>query len=284
LRRRTRQFLLDPKTIRKKIVTSDDRRHARCRRRSQDPLRAWRSVRHTPLAEVWTLKAQAVVFDLFGTLVPGFSTVNYDSVVAAMAADLGVPPQEFNRAWNDEMWPDRVVGRFADAQESIVQACRAFGASPPPEAVERALLRRLDYERSLLVPFPDVFPTFDRLHRAGIAIGLISNCAMELVPIWDETELAARVDVAILSAAVHLAKPDPRIYRLACEKLGVPLQRSLYVGDGSDGELRGAAAVGMRPVLKAAPLAEAYDPQRDDVNDWSGPTIVRIAEVLSLLG
>ncbi len=251
---------------------------------TQDPSRAHRSVRHTRWAGVWALKTQAVVFDLFGTLVPGFSTVSYDSVVQAMAADLGVAPRDFDRTWNYEMWPERVVGRFADARESIVEACRACGAVPTPEAVGRALQRRFDYERSLLVPFPDVFPTLDRLRQAGIALGLISNCAMELVPLWGETALARRLDVSILSAAVHLAKPDPRIYRLACEQLGVPPEASLYVGDGSDGELRGAAAVGMRAVLKATRLDEAYDPARDDVDDWSGPTISRISEVLSLLG
>jgi len=41
------------------------------------------------------------------------------------------------------------------------------------------------------------------------------------------------------------------MYRLACTGLAVTPAECLYVGDGGSGELTGAAAVGMRPVLLA---------------------------------
>jgi len=229
------------------------------------------------------LNVQAVIFDLFGTLVPGFSTISYDAVLRAMAEDLGVAAPEFNRIWNGEMWPDRVIGRFRDAADSIVRACAGLGVRPSPDAVQTALSRRLAYERSLLTPFPDVVDACARLRGGGLRIGLISNCAMELVPLWHESDLARLFDVSILSAAVHLAKPDPRIYRLACEGLGVPPAACLYVGDGSDRELSGARDVGMRPVLVARSLDEAYDPERPDVDAWQGAVVRRIADVPDLL-
>jgi putative hydrolase of the HAD superfamily len=46
-----------------------------------------------------------------------------------------------------------------------------------------------------------------------------------------------------------MRKPDPRIYRLACEELGVEPEEAMFVGDGANDELAGAERVGMRSVL-----------------------------------
>ena len=43
-------------------------------------------------------------------------------------------------------------------------------------------------------------------------------------------------------------KPDPEIYNLACERLGISPTKTVFVGDGGFDELQGATAVGMRPV------------------------------------
>ena len=43
-------------------------------------------------------------------------------------------------------------------------------------------------------------------------------------------------------------KPDPEIYNLACERLGIVSAKAVFVGDGGFDELQGAAEVGMRPV------------------------------------
>ena len=44
-------------------------------------------------------------------------------------------------------------------------------------------------------------------------------------------------------------RPDPRIYRAALDALGVVSGEAAYVGDGGDGELRGARRLGLRTVL-----------------------------------
>jgi putative hydrolase of the HAD superfamily len=46
-----------------------------------------------------------------------------------------------------------------------------------------------------------------------------------------------------------LRKPDPRIFELACERVGVPAERSAHVGDHMYADVIGARAAGMRPVL-----------------------------------
>jgi len=73
---------------------------------------------------------------------------------------------------------------------------------------------------------------------------------------------------------VGLCKPDPAIYRLAAERLGVETTEALFVGDGDSGELPGAERVGMRAVGLRRP---------DRRLDWDGPRIRALPELLDLL-
>jgi len=77
-----------------------------------------------------------------------------------------------------------------------------------------------------------------------------------------------------------LRKPDPRIYRLACEERGVEADEATFVGDGANDELAGAQRVGMQAVLVHRPDEE---PAWDEVRNWQGPRITAIPQVLSLL-
>ena len=83
----------------------------------------------------------------------------------------------------------------------------------------------------------------------------------------------------MLSFDAGLAKPDARIYELALNGLGVRGERCLYVGDGSDGELSGAANAGMTAVLIRAP----YDRADGAREAWTGEAISAIPEVIDLL-
>ena len=84
---------------------------------------------------------------------------------------------------------------------------------------------------------------------------------------------------------LRLQKPDPRIYRIAVEKLAVRPEACLYIGDGDGNELTGAAEAGMHPVLIRNP-----DEDRNNVirlnyqgDDWQGPAISSLTEIYALL-
>jgi putative hydrolase of the HAD superfamily len=91
------------------------------------------------------------------------------------------------------------------------------------------------------------------------------------------------VDVEVFSCEVGLRKPDPRIYRLAAERLGVDPERCLYVGDGAYGELSGAAAVGMHAVLIRDPADAEIEALRPEAEEWDGPSIEDLREVTELV-
>ena len=99
--------------------------------------------------------------------------------------------------------------------------------------------------------------------------------------VWGETELHGLFDSELFSCDVGLRKPDPRIYLLACEQLGVEPAEALFVGDGANDELAGADRVGMRAVLIHRP---AEEPQWDGLRDWPGPRITSIPEILEVVG
>lgn len=55
-------------------------------------------------------------------------------------------------------------------------------------------------------------------------------------------------DCCIFSDAVGLWKPDPRIFQLALDTIGVSASEAIYVGDNFFHDIRGAASIGLRTV------------------------------------
>lgn len=80
-----------------------------------------------------------------------------------------------------------------------------------------------------------------RARAAGLKTGLLSNSWGNT---YDQDQLAELFDVAVISGEVGLRKPEPEIYRLAAERLGVPTRECVFVDDLPP-NVRGAVAVGM---------------------------------------
>jgi putative hydrolase of the HAD superfamily len=97
--------------------------------------------------------------------------------------------------------------------------------------------------------YADVLPALDRLRVLGLRLGIISNWDGRLVGLLGALGVRERVDVVLSSADVGLRKPDPRIFELACERLGVVPSEAAHVGDHHYSDILGARAVGMTPVL-----------------------------------
>jgi HAD superfamily hydrolase (TIGR01509 family) len=91
------------------------------------------------------------------------------------------------------------------------------------------------YER-VLVPegwavYPDALPTLQALRAVGIAVGIVSNIGFDIRDLLAGWGLADLVDHCVLSYEVGRVKPDPAIFRYACNGLGVPPERTLMIGD-----------------------------------------------------
>jgi len=201
-----------------------------------------------------------------------------------MADAVGAPAEEFARLWSQDTRLMRWRGEFRTIEENLEYICRALGVSATAEAVARAACLRTEATPRWLTPREDAVDTLTRLKAAGHKIGLISDCTCETPARWPDTPFASLIDVPIFSCEVRLTKPDPRIYRLACERLNVEPRECVYVGDGGSGELTGAAGVGMSVVLIRCPDEPPSAFDRADAANWRGPTISALSDLLRILG
>jgi putative hydrolase of the HAD superfamily len=80
------------------------------------------------------------------------------------------------------------------------------------------------------------------LHDRGVPTALVSNSWRE-----DDYDVDDLFDVIVLSGALGIRKPDPRIYVIAAERLGVAPERCVFVDD-LGGNLKPAKALGMATI------------------------------------
>jgi putative hydrolase of the HAD superfamily len=227
------------------------------------------------------MKFEAIIFDLFGTLVDDFVS-SVGQMHQEMAAALAVPYEQFMQFWGQTA-KMRIIGAFESVEANIEYVCDAMKVSPQTEQVERAVEIRMKYIRLALRPKPDAINTPSELRNQGYKIGLLSNCSIEIPILWQQTAFADLFDTAIFSSRERLKKPDPRIFHLACERIGVTPERCLYIADGEDHELTAAAKVGLHPVLIRTSSQETRGELHQEAKEWQGATIASLLEVLELV-
>lgn len=228
------------------------------------------------------MKYQAVIFDLFGTIIDNFFLPEYQSVLVEMATILEAPHDEFARWWRDT-FIERITGVHPTHKESIEYICQKLGIQISEVQVEHTARVRLDYTAKTIKPRTGSIEVLTWLKSEGYKTGLISDCSGEIPIIWDNTPFAQLFDTTVFSCKAGTKKPDPRIYYMATEKLMVEPQDCLYIGDGSSQELTGAANVGMHPVLIRVPDESIDVHFIDREKTWDGPVISSLYEVPGLL-
>jgi FMN phosphatase YigB (HAD superfamily) len=126
-----------------------------------------------------------------------------------------------------------------------------------------------------LTVFPEVPAVLRTLRRAGIRTAVVSNWQCGLAHYCVELGIGDAIDHVIASAEAGVAKPDARIFREACRRLGTSPAKTLHVGDRVIDDVEGAHRAGLRAVLlrRAGSVEASYS-----------PTIASLRGVLDLLG
>lgn len=224
---------------------------------------------------------EAVLFDLFGTLVPVFRHDEYFAILGEMGQAVGMAPADFADLFR-KVAHERTLGRWATIEENLRDLCSEAGIDAGEEQIAEATRIRIGYTRQQVMnPYPDALATLRALKEAGRPIGLISDCSPEVPLLWDETPLAEFIPSPVLSCVVGLRKPDARIYQLACERLGVDPYRAVFVGDGDSNEIQGAAEVGLCPILVDRGETSAF---RVSESEHCGIVVHDLTQVLPLIG
>jgi putative hydrolase of the HAD superfamily len=99
------------------------------------------------------------------------------------------------------------------------------------------------------------------LQRAGLLaylktrfrLGVVSNFFGNLRVVFEEAGLAGSVEVMIDSGCVGVAKPDPRIFQLALDRLRLPPGRAVFIGDSYERDMMPSAQLGLKTIWLKGP-------------------------------
>ena len=124
-----------------------------------------------------------------------------------------------------------------------------YTVSPYDKAIDEGI-RDFCREFSRYVqPDPQAVTVLEFL-QAKYKTGLISNlsfseCAWDLLK---TNNLKNLFDFIIISGDVNIRKPNPKIFKIALDSLGVPACEAIFVGDTLETDIEGAINTGMIPV------------------------------------
>jgi putative hydrolase of the HAD superfamily len=99
------------------------------------------------------------------------------------------------------------------------------------------------------LPFEGVREVLDELKRRSIGMGIISNWDWTARDVLTASGLIAYFDPIVISAEVDCMKPESRIFKLALQKVGIPANQCLYIGDNYYDDALGSHKVGMPAVI-----------------------------------
>lgn len=199
--------------------------------------------------------ARACVFDAGGTLVhPDWPRL---AALAEEFAGRRLSEEEMRRAFGEmlkcvnEPTPG---GRVIDQTGTHWTFRGMYGGLGLDDAACESLVCRIDAahaERHVWCGAdPEAARVVGELKRAGLIVAVVSNTEDgRLRDALAAAGLAESFDLLVDSQLVGVRKPDPAIFRLALERLGVAAGEAAFVGDSYAHDALAARAAGMRAVL-----------------------------------
>ncbi|MHB8632017.1 MAG: HAD family hydrolase [Candidatus Limnocylindria bacterium] len=155
---------------------------------------------------------------------------------AAIIAEAGVAPAVARQLW-EKIWRDsKTPEALAVGRDLSPEAHRSGWTALFEQAnVHRPGLSTLLYERVMdhrqWLPYPDAERVLRELRARGRRIGVVSNVAEDLRPVFVARGWGDLIDGYAHSYELGVEKPDVRIFRAACEAIGTAPSETVVVGD-----------------------------------------------------
>ena len=122
----------------------------------------------------------------------------------------------------------------------------------PPEDTEEIIDTLAEAHRRVglwTVAIEGAVETVRALKNAGHRLGVVSNAEGRVERDLDGAGYAGLFETVVDSHVVGVEKPDPQIFRIAMERMGVAPETVVFLGDVPSVDVAGARAAGMTAVL-----------------------------------
>jgi putative hydrolase of the HAD superfamily len=180
---------------------------------------------------------RAVIFDFGGVL----TTAVWDTF-AAFCRNEGLEPDAIKRLFTEDPEAVKLLRELETGRLSEDDFEREFGRRLGLESPERLI----DSMFAGMRPADAMIAAVRAIRAARIKTGLLTNSWS--TEHYDRALLAELFDGVVISGEVGMHKPQPEIYRLAAERVGVPPEECVFVDDLRE-NCEGAEAVGMTAIL-----------------------------------
>jgi putative hydrolase of the HAD superfamily len=201
-------------------------------------------------------QVEAVLLDLGGV----FYLPDHERVLTALArVDLAIERERLDEAHYRGI---AAIDDFRDGDRSVWHAYnRAYaqmcGVAPDDLAgAAEVLLAEFDAGGAWTRVIPGSVDALRALHDLGVGLAVVSNADGTVEEQLRRDEICqvgagpgVPVEAILDSSVVGVSKPDPAIFRLALDALGVDAAHAIHVGDTPAADVEGAWAAGVSPVL-----------------------------------
>jgi putative hydrolase of the HAD superfamily len=200
-----------------------------------------------------TMKYKAVLFDLGGTLVktagiPEIFRRILESFGSRVDIDLIEKAYEANKIRFD------VEAGQVELGESFWTKWNAnllieVGIENDTEHLARRISDAW-WNHAGLQLYSDVLPTVTNLSTKKIPTGIVTNALRnDYEQILRRLRIEQYFDIVVGTDDCRAAKPDPRIFEYALEKLNLEPSETIFVGDDVRRDYEGSKKAGMKPLL-----------------------------------
>jgi putative hydrolase of the HAD superfamily len=188
-------------------------------------------------------------------LISDFGGVLTSPLVQAFASAQGgveIPPEAYGKAMAAATAGGAELPLFALERGEITEAEFLAGLEQGladvlghPVSLDGFAARLMD----ALEPDEELFAYYRGLRDRGVRLALLTNNVREWEPLWrPKLPIDDVFEVVVDSAFVGMRKPEPRIYELTLERLGLPAEACVFVDDLQI-NVEAAEALGMRGVV-----------------------------------
>jgi len=207
-------------------------------------------------------RPRGLLIDAMGTLLEPAAPVAVTYARKAAAAGITMTPEQIGPAFHAAYraappmaFPDRSVKSLDQQEKEWWLACVGDTFQRAGQPLETTVLRHLTGQLFYHYASPDAWVVpedvprcLQRWHGAGLKLAVVSNFDRRLDSLLERLWLRHWFTAVVISSRCGVAKPDPRLFHLALERLGLSPHEVWHLGDAK-ADVQGARAAGIRCIL-----------------------------------